>query len=128
MSSASGERRGRRLAALAGSFTAALVVSSLALAGFSSGTSATHTVQTKRIFSGSRSFAAHKLTDASSGTGAVKDDTTGYADGIVDTTGNWATSFSSTRYLQFNFNSPLPAGVAVSGATFDFRMLPNTST
>jgi hypothetical protein len=125
MSRRSSERLVRRVTALAGAFTGALVVSSLALAGFSSGASAAHTVQTKRIFSGARTAAAHTLTDVSSGSSSVKDDNLAYADALIDTTGNWASSFSSTRWLKFSFNNPLPAGVSVSGVSFDFRMIPN---
>jgi hypothetical protein len=127
MSSAARDR-GHRLAALAGSFAAALIVTSLALAGFSSGTSATNTIQTKRIFLGSHTAGAHRLSDVSSGTPATKDDPVAYPDGIVDTTGNWASSFSPSRYLQFNLDNPLPAGVAVSNVTFDFRMIPIGAT
>jgi hypothetical protein len=113
------------VAALAGAFTGALVASSLALAGFTGSSSASHTVQTKRIFSGSRTAAAHVLTDVSSGASSVKDDALSYADTLFDTTGSWATTFSSTRYLKLSLNNPLPAGVSVSGVTFNFRMIPN---
>jgi hypothetical protein len=127
MSRKRSERRLHRIAALAGTFTGALVTASLALAGFSSGSTATHTVQTKRIFSGSRTAAAHKLTDVSSGSSVLKDDNISYADALIDLTGAWATTFSTTRYLKFSFNNPLPAGVGVSSVTFDFRMLPSRS-
>lgn len=128
MSIAARERGRRRLAALAGAFTGGLIVTSLALAGFSSATSASHTVQTKRIFSGTRVTGVRRISDASSGTAATADDSLSLADAIIKTTGNWATSFSSTRYVQFNLANPLPAGVAVSGATFDFRIIPTVST
>jgi len=65
--------------------------------------------------------------DSSSGTATNLVDALSYPDAVVTTTGNWATSFSTTRYLQFSYASPLPAGIPVSGATFDFRMLPNTA-
>jgi hypothetical protein len=122
MSSAAREGRRRRLAALAGSFTGALIMSSLALAGFSSGSSATDTVQTKRIFSGARTTGPRTISDNSSGSAVSQTDALSYADGTSKTTGSWASSISSTRYVQFNFNGPLPAGVAVSGATFDLRI------
>jgi hypothetical protein len=122
-------RRGsERLAALLGAFAGTLVVTAVAFAGFSSGSSATSSVQTKRIFLGARTAGTRTVSDVSSGAATSLNDALSYADGTVKTTGNWATTFSSTRYVQFNFNSPLPAGVAVSGATFDFRVLPNTST
>jgi hypothetical protein len=127
MSRRSSSRRLHAVAALAGAFTGALIVASLALAGFSSGSTATHTVQTKRIFPGSRTSGPRDLADNSSGSAISGDDSLSYADAVVKTTGLWTTAFSSTRYLQFNMNSPLPAGVRVSGATFDFRMIPNAA-
>jgi hypothetical protein len=127
MSRRSSERRARRIASLAGAFTGALVASSLALAGFTGSSNAAHTVQTKRIFLGSRTAAAHTLTDVSSGSSLVKDDTLAYADALIDTTGNWSTTFSATRYLKFSFNNPLPAGVSISTVTFNFRMIPGNA-
>src|SRR5262249_52914037 len=122
-------RRGsERLAALVGAFTGTLVVTAVAFAGFSSGSSATNSVQTKRIFSGSRTAGSRSVGDNSSGSTTSVNDALSYADGTVKTTGNWATTFSPTRYVQFNMNGPLPAGVAVSSVTFDFRMLPSTSS
>ncbi len=117
-----------KLAALTGVFVGSAIAASLAFGGFSSGSTAAHSVQTKRIFSGSRVAGVRQLTDASSGTATANPDVLSFAEGTVKTTGAWATSFNAARYFQFNFASPLPAGVPVSGATFDFRMLPNTST
>jgi hypothetical protein len=42
-------------------------------------------------------------------------------DGRVTTTGNWAPTFAATRYVDFDLSTALPAGKAVSGATFDYR-------
>src|SRR3954471_4160723 len=95
------ERRAHRFAALAGSFTGALIVTSLALAGFSSGSTATHTIQTKRIFSGSRTTGTRHLSDNAGGSATNADDTLSYADALIKTTGLWTNAFGSTRYLQF---------------------------
>jgi hypothetical protein len=127
MSYRSPSRRLRGVAALGGSFMGALIAASLAFAGFASTSTATHTVQTKRIFVGARTAGAHGLTDASSGAGSVKDDPLSYADAIVNATGSWATAFSTTRFLKFTPMNQLPAGVTVSSVTFDFRMIGNTA-
>jgi hypothetical protein len=42
-------------------------------------------------------------------------------DGRTLNTGNWATAFSTTRYVEFDSNTTLPSGKAVSGASFDLR-------
>jgi hypothetical protein len=127
MSSTAGNARRRVVAAVLGACAVGLTLTSVAGAGFGSSTSASHSVQTKRIFSGSRTTGTRTYVDASNGTATTVVDALSYADAVVTTTGNWTTSFMATRYLQFSMNGPLPAGVAVSGATFDFRMLPNNA-
>ena len=42
-------------------------------------------------------------------------------DGRTFNTGNWGTAFSPTRYVEFDTNTTLPAGKAVSGASFNYR-------
>jgi hypothetical protein len=76
-----------------------------------------------RIFPGSRNSSAWDVRDASGG-GAETNSSApmAFADGITTTTGAWTTTFSATRYLDFDMNSSLPAGLAVSGAQFDFRI------
>ena len=127
MFSTAGNARRRVVAAVVGACAVGLIATSVAAAGFNSSTNASHSVQTKRIFSGSRTTGTRSYIDASSGAATNVVDALSYPDAVVTTTGAWATSFSATRYLQFALNSPLPAGVVVSGATFDFRMLPNTA-
>jgi hypothetical protein len=128
MSHRRSNRRLRAAAAFGGSFVGALMAASLALAGFSSTATATHTVATKRIFPGSRTTGPRKISDTSSGVEVTSNDALSFADAVVTTTGNWTTAFASTRYLQYSMNSPLPAGVPVSSANFNFRMRPSTST
>jgi hypothetical protein len=120
-------RRALRWAALAGMVAASFTTVSLALAGFNSPTNggpATYT--TKRIFPGIRSGAAWTLRDASGGAAETNaDDSLSYADAVVKNTSNWATTFASNRYVEFDFNSPRPGGVAVSSAQFNYRMAAN---
>jgi hypothetical protein len=42
-------------------------------------------------------------------------------DGRTFNTGNWATAFSTTRYVEFDSNTTLPSGQSVSGASFNYR-------
>ena len=42
-------------------------------------------------------------------------------DGRTFNTGNWATAFSSTRYIEFDSNTTMPSGKSVSGASFNYR-------
>jgi hypothetical protein len=42
-------------------------------------------------------------------------------DGRLITTGNWAAAFSNSRHVEFDPNTTLPPGKAVTGATFNFR-------
>jgi hypothetical protein len=119
-------RKSVRWAAVAGAAAAAFACTSVALAGFSSsvtgGGAAAYT--TKRIFSGVRSTSAWTIRDASGGGAeATKDDALSYADGTTVTSGTaWATTFSATRYLEFDFNSALPDGLSVSSPQLNFRM------
>jgi len=122
-----GNARRRIVAAVVAVSAVGLVATSVALAGFSSSTNASNSIQTKRIFPGSRTTGTRSYVDSSNGSATNVVDALSYPDAVVTTTGNWATSFSATRYVQFAYNSPLPAGVPVSGATFDFRMLPNNA-
>lgn len=87
---------------------------------FSATTATTSTMSAKAVFPGVRSWSAWDLRDASGG-GAEVDasDAEAFA-GTTTRTGNWATTWSTARYLTFDLNDPLPAGVATSGVTFDF--------
>ena len=62
------------------------------------------------------------LRDGSSGTLANRSAEPSFsADGRTFNTGNWANAFSATRYVDFDPYASLQPGLAVSGATFDFR-------
>src|ERR671932_1257895 len=117
--------RSLRWAIAIGAVAAAFATTSVALAGFNSSvTGGGATYSTKRIFSGVRSTSAWTIRDASGGGAeATKDDALSYADGTTTASSSaWATTFSGTRYLEFDFNSALPDGLSVSSPQLNFRM------
>ena len=71
-----------------------------------------------RIFPGVRTVSAWKLDDAANGTPANKDDTLSYVDAVLKTTGNFASAYSATRYVDFDFQGSRPASVPVTSASF----------
>jgi hypothetical protein len=114
-----------RWAAVLGAVAAAFVSASVALGAFTSTvTGGGGALTTKRIFSGVRSTSAWTIRDASGGGAeANKDDPLSYADGVTTMSGSaWSTTFSTTRYLEFDFNSVLPGGLGVSSPQLNFRM------
>ena len=123
-------RRALRWAVLGGVVAASFTTVSLALAGFNSAPSGgPGTYSSKRIFPGIRSSAPWTVRDASGGAAETNsDDALSYADAVLVTTGKWATTFASNRFVQFDFNSPRPDGVPVNSAQFNFRMAPNGIT
>lgn len=80
------------------------------------------TLSSGQVFSGERTTPAFSVRDASDG-GATTDESSTHAfdDGLRRSTNAWSSSFSGTRYLEFDFNSPLPAGLTVSSASFNFK-------
>lgn len=79
-------------------------------------------VSTKRIFPGSRTTTAWDLKDASAGSTPVDTSDAGaFADGRTATSGNFGTTFSTSRYIDADFAAPLPSGIAVTGATLNFN-------
>lgn len=81
----------------------------------------------KRIFPGDRTTSAWSVTDAADGTAADVSDPIAFADSLSKTTKSWATTWSATRYLDFDFFPSRAAGLAVSGASFDLRYRPATA-
>jgi hypothetical protein len=66
---------------------------------------------------------AWDLRDGSSGTLVNSSAQPAFSgDGLTINTGNWANAFSTSRYVEFDSNGPLPAGQTVTGANFNFRM------
>jgi hypothetical protein len=65
---------------------------------------------------------AWDIGDFSSGTLVNASAPTAFANDLVTlTTPNWAPAFSATRYVELDPNTTLPAGKAVTGATFNYR-------
>ena len=124
------ERRWRRLGAGVGVTAAAFVSTSVALAAFTSGvTGGGMAVSTKRIFPGVRSAWPSDVRDASGGGAETNSsDALSYSDSVVKTTGNWASTFSSTRFDDFDFTAGRPAGISVSSATLNFTFAPSRLT
>jgi hypothetical protein len=121
--------RSVRRGAVIGTAVAAFATTSLAFAGFNSLTSGgPTTISTKRIFPAGRTTPSFDIRDASAG-GAEANlaSTDAYTDGLLSTTGNWDLAFSSSRYLELDYNNPLPGGLAVSGASFKFTFSSNAS-
>lgn len=95
---------------------------------FATTTNPASPLSAQRIFSGDRTTSFWGVADAAGGGAAVnKSDPIAFQDSLSKTTKNWATSWSATRYLEFDYVPSRPAGLAVSDATFHFRYRPSTS-
>jgi hypothetical protein len=89
---------------------------------FSDSAQSTTEISAGRIFPGIRTTTAFAVRDASAG-GSEADRSSPFAfaaDGRTITTGAWDTAFASDRYLQFDLNAPLPAGLGASSVSFGF--------
>ena len=78
---------------------------------------------TKALFPGERVTPAFQVGDSSSG--SQLDTSSSFAvadDNLTTTTSAWSTAFASDRYIEFDLNDSLASGVAVSTASFDFRI------
>jgi len=74
-----------------------------------------------RIFPRTRYISAWDVRDASGGAGETNSsDTVSYADARLYVAGTFGTTANTSKYFEFNFNSPLPPGSAVSSASFTF--------
>ena len=94
----------------------------------SSATTNTSTMSAKAIFPATRSWSAWDLRDRSGGGGEVNASDAEAFTGTTTTTTNWSATWTTTRYLTYDMNSPLPAGVATSGVTFDFDFADNVNS
>jgi hypothetical protein len=61
------------------------------------------------------------LTDASGASPADKSYGPAFADGVLYTSGAFATTFSTTRYIDFALNGPINPSASVSSVNFNFR-------
>ncbi len=74
-----------------------------------------------RIFPGERDTPAFSVTDASGGAATDASSPIAFAgDGRMATTSAWTTSFAADRYVDFDLNAPLPAGL--DSVSVDFRL------
>jgi hypothetical protein len=115
-------RRALRRATLLATISAALLAaaSTLAWAAFSSSQTASMSVASQSPFPAT--VAAYDIGDASAGSGeVVEDEPDAFTDGITDpSSGSFATSFSTTRYLDYRLSGPLATGLSVTSPSFDF--------
>ena len=110
------------VAALAILLSVALATTGLSLAIFTAQPQGQAVFGSKALFPGERVTPAFRVGDSSSGTEIDRSSSFAFsADGLTTTTSAWSTSFAADRYLEFDLNDSLAAGVAVSAATFDFR-------
>jgi hypothetical protein len=96
------------------------ITTSLAL--FSDPKTPTSDFGTKAIFPGERIAPAFSVSDRSGG--ATVDTSSELAvasDGRTITTGNWSSTFATSRYVEFDMNASLAGGVAGSSPVFRFR-------
>ena len=95
-------------------------------ASFSSSTGTSgNTFSANRIFAAQRSTTAFAVFDAADGSASDESNPRSLVDARFSTTGNWATTFGATRYVEFALNSPLPRGISLSDAAFSFTYADN---
>jgi hypothetical protein len=75
----------------------------------------------KKIFPRDRVSSAWAVSDQADSSAADQSGPTAYADGRIDTTGNWSTAFAANRYLDFEPSSLLPGALAVSSPVYQIR-------
>jgi len=125
-----GQNRWVRRGAALGATVAALVTTSVAIAAFTSTvTGGGMALSTKRIFPGVRSAWPWDVRDASGGGAETNNsDALSFADTVTSTTKNWSSSFSATRFDDFDFSSGKPPGIPISSATFNFTFAPSRAS
>jgi hypothetical protein len=115
-------RRTALVAAIAVLLSLALVPIGLSLALFTAQAESQAVFGTKALFPGERVTPAFAIGDSSSGSEVDRSSSFAVAaDGLTTTTSAWSAAFASGRYLEFDLNDSLAAGVAVTAATFEFR-------
>jgi len=80
------------------------------------------TISAGRIFPAERISPAFSVSDHSAGSASDVSSPVAFAgDGLVAVTPAWPAAFNTGNYVEFGFNSPLPANVAVTAASFDLH-------
>ena len=93
----------------------------LSLAFFTAQTQPSAVFGTKAVFPGERVTPAFKVGDTSSGTEVDSSSAFAFsADSLTTATSSWSTAFAADRYVEFDFNHSLAAGLDIASATFDF--------
>ena len=83
-------------------------------------TTASSSMAAKRIFTGTRTVVPHTLHDVSNGTDTDNSDPVYATDSLKYITGTWSNNFAANRYVEYDLDSPQPAGLATTAVTFDF--------
>ena len=85
--------------------------------------SASNAFATSRIFSGTRTTSAWKVQDFATGSLVNRSDTVSFAgDGLATDTNALPTAYSPDKYIEFQPESSLPAGLAVSNTTLRLNL------
>ncbi|HEY4228183.1 MAG TPA: hypothetical protein VGM49_07575 [Candidatus Limnocylindrales bacterium] len=93
----------------------------VSLANFTAQSAGQAVFGSKAVFPGERGAPAFHVGDASSGSEIDGSNPFAFsADGMTVTTGFWSGSYAADRYLEFDLNSSLASGIAVSSALFAF--------
>jgi hypothetical protein len=115
-------RLGMVLLAIASVVSVAVATIGLSLAVFTAQQDQSAIFGSKAVFPGERVTPAFRVGDVSSGTEIDRSNSFAFAaDGLATTTSAWSTAFAADRYVEFDVNDSLASGLALSGATFEFR-------
>ena len=131
-----GRIRVTRRAAVAGTAVSAILIVSLMMAGvqgtaalFTAGFPNTANLGAAHIFRGERTTTGVSVNDVSSGTSSDQSYNVAFgSDGRFFVSRAWSSSFSSSRYLELDLNSPLAAGLTVSNASLTLRFASDAGT
>lgn len=95
-------------------------------AAFSSSTSSPPaSFQTKRMFPAERINTAWRIEDAADNSAADRPYELAFEDNVTLTTTNWANAWAANRYVQFELNSSLPAGLSLSSPVLELTFKDN---
>ena len=89
-------------------------------AAFSSSTGTQgNTFSAAQIFPGQRSTSGWDVIDSVGGSAIDQSEIRSFTDGNFTRTKSFASAYSTDRYLEFDLNSPFPAGLSVSNVAFE---------